>query len=285
LKQTFAGGIRHSNEYVFARKDGTRLPVLLTSVPIIKDRRVVGARGIAIDLTERKEMEKRLSEKERLATIGVTAGMVGHDIRNPLQAIVGDTFLIRLDLNTSTDNISKNSMLESLDSIDKNVEYINKIVQDLQDYTKPIILTPEETDFEQVIRDVLCEKTIPATIDASFVIQKTTSKIVTDPAVLKRILVNLVNNAIQAMPTGGKLVIHTYKKTNNIAITVEDTGVGIPDEIKPKLFTPLFTTKSKGQGFGLAVVKRMTEALGGKVSFESEKDKGTKFTIELPFNR
>ena len=69
---------------------------------------------------------------------------------------------------------------------------------------------------------------------------------------------------------------------DNILITIEDTGAGVPEEAKTKLFTPLFTTKSKGQGFGLAVVKRLTEALGGTITFESEKEKGTKFTIKLP---
>jgi signal transduction histidine kinase len=86
------------------------------------------------------------------------------------------------------------------------------------------------------------------------------------------------------MPQGGKLVIHAYKdkQKNDVIITVEDTGVGIPEEAKSKLFTPMFTTKSKGQGFGLAVVKRMTEALGGSVSFESQEGTGTTFTVRLP---
>jgi signal transduction histidine kinase len=76
--------------------------------------------------------------------------------------------------------------------------------------------------------------------------------------------------------------VQTHRETSNILILVEDTGVGIPEEVKDKLFTPMFTTKSKGQGFGLAAVKRMAEALGGTVSFESEKGKGSKFTVKLP---
>jgi signal transduction histidine kinase len=84
------------------------------------------------------------------------------------------------------------------------------------------------------------------------------------------------------MPKGGKLTIQAYKEANDSIITVEDTGASIPDEVKDKLFTPLFTTKSKGQGFGLAVVKRMTEALGGTVTFESQQGKGTKFIVRLP---
>ena len=105
-----------------------------------------------------------------------------------------------------------------------------------------------------------------------------------DPDYLKRIAANLTLNAVQAMPKGGKLTIHAYadKTTGDVLITVKDTGVGIPEDVKPKLFTPMMTTKSKGQGFGLAVVKRMTEGLGGTVTFESTEGKGTTFIVRLP---
>jgi signal transduction histidine kinase len=94
---------------------------------------------------------------------------------------------------------------------------------------------------------------------------------------------NLVNNAVQAMSKGGKLTIHAYKEANETIISFKDTGVGIPEAVKSKLFTPMFTTKSKGQGFGLAVIKRMTESLGGTVTFESQEGKGTTFIVRLPF--
>jgi signal transduction histidine kinase len=83
------------------------------------------------------------------------------------------------------------------------------------------------------------------------------------------------------MPNGGKLSVEAYTD-GEVVLTVEDTGVGISDEIKAKLFTPLFTTKSKGQGFGLAAVKRLVQALGGTITFESEVGKGTKFILRFP---
>ena len=105
-----------------------------------------------------------------------------------------------------------------------------------------------------------------------------------DPDYLKRIASNLTLNAVQPMPSGGELTIHAYsdKQTSDILITVNDTGVGIPEDVKPKLFKPMMTTKSKGQGLGLAVVKRMTEGLGGTVTFESAEGKGTTFIVRLP---
>jgi signal transduction histidine kinase len=115
-------------------------------------------------------------------------------------------------------------------------------------------------------------------------VEEAAEKIMSDPDYLKRIISNLTLNAVQAMPEGGKLTMHAYadKQTRDVLITVKDTGVGIPEDIKPKLFTPMMTTKSKGQGFGLAVVKRMTEALGGTVAFESQHGKGTEFIVRLP---
>jgi signal transduction histidine kinase len=103
-----------------------------------------------------------------------------------------------------------------------------------------------------------------------------------DSTFINRIMINLVNNAVQAMPNGGKLVIKASKEAGDVVIEVTDTGMGVPEALKNKLFTPMFTTKARGQGFGLPVVKRMTEALGGTASFESQEGKGTTFTIRLP---
>ncbi len=270
------------NEYTVARKDGSTFPAIVVTSLIVENQHPIGLRGLAIDITERKKLEKQMKDQERLAAIGATAGMVGHDIRNPLQAIVSDTFLLRLDLAVMSDVATKGSMVESLASIDKNVAYINKIVQDLQDYAKPVVLEEREIDLKSLISDVLVKKAIPENIDASFDIQADSRSAITDPALLKRILANLVNNAVQAMPEGGKLTIRTYREENHLVLNLQDSGAGIPEEIKDRIFTPLFTTKSKGQGFGLAVVKRMTEALGGTVTFESQEGKGTTFIIRLP---
>jgi two-component system, NtrC family, sensor kinase len=103
-----------------------------------------------------------------------------------------------------------------------------------------------------------------------------------DSAYVRRALTNLIANAVQAMPTGGNLTIQAQQNKEAATLSVEDSGVGIPEEVKPNLFIPLFTTKAKGQGLGLAVVKRLIEAMDGSVSFESQVGNGTTFTITLP---
>ena len=228
------------------------------------------------------ERAEKLKASEKLAAIGATAGMVGHDIRNPLQAIIGDLYLVKSDLNLMPEGREKESMKESLIAIEESVDYIDKIVQDLQDYARPLKPTLQETDIEELCMEVLEKDGLPKNITSSCQVKKDAKKIISDNTLLRRILTNLKNNAVQAMPNGGKLEFHAYKEADDIVITVQDTGVGIPEGIKSQLFTPLFTTKSKGQGFGLPVVKRMTEALHGTVTFESEEGKGTKFTVRLP---
>ena len=229
-----------------------------------------------------EERTKKLKDSERLAAIGATAGMVGHDIRNPLQAIISDVYLAETDLASLPDNEKKNSAIESLQEIGKNVEYINKIVADLQDYARPIKPLIREINIEEVIEDILLKNAMAEkNINVSFHAEEGTKKIMSDPDLLKRILGNLVNNAVQAMPEGGELRICVFGEADGYVITVKDTGGGIPEEVKDKIFTPLFTTKSKGQGFGLAAVKHIVEALGGTVTFESEVGKGTTFIIRI----
>lgn len=256
--------------------------------------------GVEQDITERKQIEQKLEEyaknlerlvdertkqlkdAERLAAIGQTAGMIGHDIRNPLQAIAGELFLMKRNVDSSPESECKTDVQESLRSIQEQVDYINKIISDLQDYAKPLKPEAVEVNLYTVIPQLLTTVPLPVNVEALAICSKKLPKLKMDLTFLKRILVNLATNTIQAMPSGGKLTIRAFEKDNKAFITVEDTGCGIADELKPKIFQPLMTTKSKGQGFGLAVVKRLVEAQGGKISFESELGKGTQFTIEFP---
>ncbi len=232
--------------------------------------------------TNLKTANGKLKDSERLAAIGATAGMVGHDIRNPLQAITSDVYLMKTELADLPESEEKKNSVESLEEIEKNIDYINKIVADLQDFARPLKPNVEEANFKTILDELFERSILPENIDVTVKIQPETMKLVADCNYLTRIMYNLVTNAVQAMPSGGKLTIQAYNEANYSFITVNDTGVGIPDSVKEKLFTPMFTTKSKGQGFGLAVIKRMTEALGGTVSFESKEGKGTTFIVRLP---
>ncbi|MCW4029071.1 MAG: PAS domain-containing protein [Candidatus Bathyarchaeota archaeon] len=228
-----------------------------------------------------KERTKQLVEYERLAAIGQTAGMVGHDIRNPLQALTGEVYLIKTALNDLPGKEAKQEVNESLNSIEQNINYINKIVADLQDYSRKLTPEYQTVNLSDLIVEIFETVYLPADIKLSINIE-TLPAINLDPTFTRRALTNLINNAIQAMPNGGALKIGCYQQDSNVFISIADTGSGITDEVKSRLFTPMFTTKAKGQGLGLAVVKRLVEAQGGSISFESTLGQGTKFLIKLP---
>ncbi len=154
-----------------------------------------------------EERTKKLRDSERLAAIGETAGMVGHDIRNPLQSITGELYLARTNLASLPDTHAKEDLNESIGYIEEQLIYVNKIVQDLQDYAKIPKPQLQETDLEKTVQDVLSSMNIPETITVSYSLEAGFPKINTDPLYLKRILTNLTSNAIQAMPNGGKLDI------------------------------------------------------------------------------
>ena len=246
-----------------------------------KDGNLRGYRGISRDVTERWKAEKQLQDQERLAAIGATAGMIGHDIRNPLQAIIGELFLAKVTMDQAPESEGKKEALESIEFVQSQIDYINKIVSDLQDYSRPLKPEFASAELTQEIKRTIDTITIPQGIKLSFM-GTDIMYFRTDVTYIRRILTNLISNAIQAMPEGGNLTVLTNKTSNKISIVIQDTGVGIPEEIKLKLFTPLVTTKSKGQGLGLAVVKRLVDALNGSIAVDSRVGEGTKFVVALP---
>jgi signal transduction histidine kinase len=230
-------------------------------------------------------VEKRtiqLKQAERMAAIGETAGMVGHDIRNPLHAMSGDVYLTRLDVDSLPDGEVKNDMLENLKAIEDNIYYINKIVADLQDYSKLQTPVIEDVNLEDTIDKMLSAINVPPSVRVRVSVEKGFPVLKSNDATLRRILNNLVLNAIQAMPNGGELTISAKLKDGCPVVEVSDTGVGIPEEARAKMFKPLFTTKPKGQGFGLAVVKKLCEDLKIDVDYESKVGKGTTFFLKFP---
>ena len=278
-KRAMEGNNVVNEELIIERhKDGSRITVCVTSVSLLDDDDViVGAIDVLEDISHKKQNEML----KHLAAIGKTAGMVGHDIRNPLQAIIGDVYLLKDSLAANPEFKMREEAVESLDAIEKNIGYIDKIVADLQAYSRQVKPEYVDVDLYDLIINVfqpiaITDNLAPSIdIDPSF-------RFKSDPKLLGRIFTNLIINAIQAMPNGGKLILTGYLKEAEVYITVEDTGVGIPEIIRPNLFSPMMTTKAKGQGLGLAVVKRLVEALDGKITFESEEGKGTKFIIRLP---
>ncbi len=228
-----------NEEMIIERADGVCFPILVSASPIRNTQgKVTAVVVIFQDITERKQMQtkleeyannleklveertKQLKDAERLATIGQTAGMVGHDIRNPLQAIVGDLFLAREEIKDIPNHERRKALQESITEIDMNVDYINKIVADLQDFARPLNPHAEETDLKRVINDLLAKNGLPENVKVSIKVE--TEKVLADSTFINRIMYNLVSNAVQAMPKGGNLAIHAFKEANEVVIKVKD---------------------------------------------------------------
>lgn len=230
-----------------------------------------------------KEKSKQLRDAERMAAIGQTAGMIGHDIRNPLQSIDGAIYLAKESVTSLPDGSAQKKELEELHKVIlEQIGYIDHVVADLQDFSKFVEPKFAEIDLPEVITESFGIVEVPENIVVTVVFPDEPLKLVADPYHLKRIISNLIKNAVQAMPDGGEVTIIAYRRNDYVFLRIEDTGVGIPEHIKPNIFTPLFTTKSKGQGFGLAVCKKLVEAQNGDITFHSEEGKGTTFTIKIP---
>jgi len=259
------------------------IPLLVSTSPLFDDKgEVAGCVHIAKDISERKRIEQQLLEAKRFATIGETAGMVSHDLRNPLQTIVNTIYLANKKLESLPDEaLEKGDVKKYLDTVERQVGYMNKIISDLLDYARPIRPEPSETNISQLIQGTLLSMEIPEIVKVSIKVPEDL-RLMIDPPLMRRVFTNLFTNAMQAMPDGGKLTITTSKTDKDALISVEDSGVGIPKENIDKIFQLLFTTKSKGQGFGLPVCKRIVDAHDGDITVKSKVGKGTTVTIKIP---
>ncbi len=236
------------------------------------------------DLVEERTM--MLSNTTRMAAIGETAGMVGHDLRNPLQTIINTIHLAKESM--KMDEVSpteRHLRLErALDTIREQADFMNKIVSDLQDYARQTKPTFVEYDMQTLINETLSSISISKAVEVSSTVEPDLPKLNVDPSLLRRAFTNIVTNALQAMPDGGKLRIKAWRSEKLATVSFQDTGKGISEDVKAKIFSPLFTTKEKGVGLGLAVTRRLVESHRGEIKVTSKLGEGTTFTVEIPLD-
>jgi PAS domain S-box-containing protein len=295
-----------AHEYCSTDIKGNPYWVELIATPIKDaDGKVETAIEVAVDITEKKNLQNKLAQysqkleklveertkqleeaqlrlvkSERLAAIGELAGMVGHDLRNPLTGIENAAYFLK----TKGATISEAQAKEMLETIGKCVEHSNKIVSDLFDYSKEIRLELQESSPRNVLSEALDMVQVPAKVEILNLIPDE-QHLNVDPDKIERVFINLIKNAIDAMPNGGKITIDSKEANGSLEISFADIGTGISNEILPKIFSPLFTTKAQGMGLGLAICKRIIEAHGGTITVKTAKGKGTTFTVTLPIKR
>ena len=250
------------------------------AIAVENGRRAEGLEQIVAERTkELIEAQDRLLKAERMAAIGETAAMVGHDLRNPLQAISTATYVLKKELTPSADAKTR----EMFEVIEDSVAYSDRIVRDLLDYSQELELELSEATPKLIASDAVRQVEIPANITISD-LTLDEPKIRVDTAKIRRVFVNLIEDAVDAMPDGGKLTISSNRSDDFLIVKFADTGPGIPETVLRDLWKPLITTKSKGIGLGLAICKRIAEAHGGSITVESKIGEGTTFTLTLPIS-
>ncbi len=271
-----------SQEKELQRADDRAIP-LGFSTSLVRDEAgtVLGALEVFNDLTEVKRLEAEVQRVQTLAALGEMAATVAHEIRNPLGGIAGYAGMLERDL--AADDPNRRLVYK----ITEGVGRLNRIVVSLLNYTRPLSLNVhpvnlaelvEETtaffaiDIERSREDIRIERDFPA--------DELICRV--DPEQLQQVILNLLQNAMQAMPEGGAIEVGLRAEGGTGVLIVGDTGVGMDDEVREKLFTPFFTTKEDGTGLGLVTSKKIIDAHNGQIRVDSEPGRGTQFSISLP---
>ena len=253
---------------------------LSATVPVSgKDEVAELAQSINQMTRDLAQAQERVVRSNRLAAIGQLAGSVSHELRNPLSVLRSSAYYLRTRLGTDDEKVTKH-----LGIIEQEIANSDKIISDLLDFSRTRPPTFQRTYLNYVVEEALGRVRVPDTVTVESALNDGLPPMRADTFQLEQVFVNLITNAVQAMPKGGTLRLATYREDDRLAVAVTDTGAGIKPEHLPRLFEPLFTTKARGIGLGLAVSKTLVENHGGTIRVESAVGQGTTFTVTLPLH-
>ena len=273
------GAIPINHKVQMKRKDGTSFPAFVKASNLYdKDGRLIGSNTAIRDVSEIFSIKRKYEEEKmkRLAAIGELASRLAHDLRNPLSVIKNTLELIRIGINEKDDeNIKKR-----YDRIDRAVSRMSNQIENVLDFVKEKPLNLKQSSFFEVCNFVMERIKVPPEVKIN--LPKDDVKIICDPEQLEIVFINLITNAIQAMENRGEINVRVTEENSSVLIEVEDSGPGMPDDLLPKIFDPLFTTRQIGTGLGLPSCKTIVEKHHGKIEVESTVGKSTTFKIRLP---
>ncbi|MEK6765841.1 MAG: ATP-binding protein [Planctomycetota bacterium] len=229
-----------------------------------------------------KDTQEQLVRTEKLAAVGTLASGVSHELRNPLSAIKNAVFLLKRKLSRKVMPDIDEKVIQFLDIMDKEIDRSTRIINDLLGFTRVAKPTRIISDIRIVINEALSRLKIADNIKLSKDLQSDLPMVTIDANQIGQVLINLIENACQAMKDGGKLQISTRKSKTFAEIEIADSGCGIPEKEINKIFDPLFTTKPKGIGMGLAVCHGIIDKHNGTIEVKSREGKGTNMIVKLP---
>lgn len=280
IRDAFEGGLSIVQEEV-TTETGRRVEVSLDFIHDTqsRDRQSLGALLTLHDLESVREIETELEVSRRMASIGRLTAGVGHEVKNPINAIVVHLELLRNKVHAGGD------ALRHLDIIQSEIRRLDRVVQTLVDFSRPVELQLKDQDLRNVVSSVLMLasaelETRGVVVESQMPSRPVLSRV--DADLLEQALLNVVLNGAQAMSTGGTLSVRVTEDSRWATIRVRDQGEGIPDEIRPRIFDLYFTTKKEGSGIGLAMTYRILQMHHGQIDVESKRGSGTTFVLRLP---
>ena len=278
----------HHFETLRVARDNRRIPVEVT-VSLVRDSQGVplGRSAILRDITERKRLEDEKLRAERLAVVGAMSAKLAHEIRNPLSSITLNIDLVRDEIAALTQDrpdagLEANTLLKSLDS---EVRRIQRVTEDYLSFARMPKPQRELINLNQVLSEGL--SFMQSLFDAERIelranLEPDLPSVNADEHQLWQTVLNLIRNAIEAMPEGGILTVTTARLDNVLRLAIADTGKGMTLEEQQQMFKPFFSTKSSGTGLGLPLAQQIIAEHGGRITCQTAPNRGTTFNIELP---
>jgi PAS domain S-box-containing protein len=267
-------------EIAYITPSGRRIWLGLAITPL-KDGTgaTIGQLLVFTDLTHLKAIESQMSLRDKLSSLGEMSAGIAHELRNPMAVIAGYTKLLSKK--------AESTLQPSVEAIAKEIAVMDRIISDFLSFAKPAELTLSAVTIKAIIDQCIASVTDERNDISAVVTIDGSCSVRGDEVFLRQAFINLLQNAAEAMPRGGVLTVTSYPSRGTqgfLDISISDTGHGISDDVKNKIFLPFFTTKEKGTGFGLAIVQKIIVSHGGNISVESS-DKGTTFTVRLPLGK
>jgi signal transduction histidine kinase len=240
----------------------------------------VGALVTVRDAGTRAQLEDQIAIATKMAALGRITSGVAHEVKNPLNAMVLQLEILKAKLAEHSTTVKP-----QLDTLSSEIRRLDRVVKTFLDFTRPVELRLSETDLEQMVREVFTlaepqarQNQVRLTIEKDGPVPK----LKVDRDLFKQVLLNLVLNGCQAMPSGGELIVRPRKSERRVELEIEDHGAGIPADVQPRIFSLFFTTKPGGSGVGLAMAYRIIQLHNGSIDFSTEPNRGTTFRIALP---
>lgn len=263
---------------IYLSKERAKVPALISS-SVMKDARGESAGVVYVgkDMREIEDMQEKLAGAEKLAAMGRFSSIIGHELKNQLSVMRNSVYFLKMKIEAEDEKVKRN-----FDILEKEIVETDRIIENILTFARTKKPQLASLDLKTILLASVNNVQIPERIDIVTRIDEDLPPIQADEIQITRIFVNIILNAIQAMERGGKLTIRTGREGDSITIIFEDTGPGIKEEDRVRIFEPFFSTKIRGLGLGLAVSKIIVEAHGGSIDIESEVGKGAVVKIKLP---